>query len=56
MYLIYISTDAVFDGERGSLYREEDEFNPINVYGLTKRKGEQSILAYELGTISRTNI
>ena len=38
--LIYISTDYVFDGEKGN-YTEEDRTNPINTYGLTKLKGEQ---------------
>jgi len=40
--LIYISTDYVFDGERG-LYSEGDTPNPINYYGYTKYKGEQSV-------------
>lgn len=38
--LIYISTNFVFDGERG-FYSEEDEPRPINVYGRTKLMGEQ---------------
>jgi len=33
--LVYLSTDYVFDGERG-LYRENDVPAPINYYGLTK--------------------
>jgi len=41
-FLIYISTDYVFDGLKG-LYSEEDEPNPINYYGLTKLKGEEEI-------------
>jgi len=40
--LIYVSTDYVFDGAKG-LYREEDEANPANYYGLTKLKGEQFV-------------
>lgn len=40
--LIYISTDFVFDGEKGS-YVEEDEANPINWYGKTKLEGELAI-------------
>ncbi len=40
--LIYISTDYVFDGEKG-LYTEEDEPNPINYYGLTKLMGEKHV-------------
>ena len=40
--MVHISTDAVFDGQRGG-YREEDETNPINVYARTKLAGEQQV-------------
>ena len=39
-FLIYVSTDYVFDGSRG-MYREEDKANPVNYYGYTKLLGEQ---------------
>ncbi len=39
-YLVYISTDYVFDGNKG-MYKEEDETNPINYYGYTKLLGEK---------------
>jgi dTDP-4-dehydrorhamnose reductase len=39
-FLIYISTDYVFDGIRG-LYKENDAPNPINHYGYTKHLGEK---------------
>ncbi len=39
-FLVYVSTDYVFDGERG-MYREEDETNPVNYYGYTKLLGEK---------------
>ena len=39
-FLIYVSTDYVFDGSKG-MYREEDETNPVNYYGYTKLLGEQ---------------
>ncbi|ADC66511.1 dTDP-4-dehydrorhamnose reductase [Ferroglobus placidus DSM 10642] len=39
-YMVYISTDYVFDGERG-MYKEEDETHPINYYGYTKLLGEK---------------
>src|SRR5438132_3385965 len=42
--MIHISTDYVFDGERASPYREEDEARPINVYGESKRRGEIALL------------
>ena len=41
-FMVYISTDYVFDGEKG-LYKEEDIPNPINFYGYSKLKGEQAI-------------
>lgn len=37
---VYISTDYVFDGEKGEPYTEEDVPNPINVYGVSKLAGE----------------
>ncbi|AIY90164.1 dTDP-4-dehydrorhamnose reductase [Geoglobus acetivorans] len=40
-FLVYVSTDYVFDGERG-MYRENDETNPVNYYGRTKLLGEES--------------
>lgn len=40
--LVYISTDYVFDGEKGN-YKEEDKPNPINYYGLTKLEGEKQV-------------
>ncbi len=39
-FLVYVSTDYVFDGSRG-MYREEDATNPINYYGYTKLLGEK---------------
>jgi dTDP-4-dehydrorhamnose reductase len=40
--LIYISTDYIFDGEKG-MYKEDDKPNPINYYGLTKLQGENFV-------------
>ena len=37
--MIYISTEYVFDGEKGN-YTEEDIPNPVNFYALTKLLGE----------------
>tara|TARA_R110002050_G_scaffold263499_1_gene404050 strand:+ start:1276 stop:2076 length:801 start_codon:yes stop_codon:yes gene_type:complete len=42
--LIHISTDYVFDGEKGLPYTTNDTPNPINQYGKSKLAGEQSIL------------
>jgi len=41
--LIHYSTDYVFDGTKASPYTEEDEPNPINIYGKTKLEGERAI-------------
>jgi dTDP-4-dehydrorhamnose reductase len=41
--LLHISTDYVFDGQKGSPYVESDIAMPLNVYGRTKLSGEQSI-------------
>lgn len=42
--LIHFSTDYVFSGEPHDLWREEDEAEPVNVYGRTKRDGELAVL------------
>lgn len=41
--LIHFSTDYVFDGCKKTLYSEEDETSPINIYGGSKLMGEESI-------------
>jgi len=41
-YIVYLSTDYVFDGEKG-LYKEEDTPNPVNYYGLTKLVAENIV-------------
>ncbi len=45
MFLIHISTDYVFDGEKEGAYKPEDETNPINEYGRSKLAGEKAIEA-----------
>lgn len=42
-YLIYVSTDFVFDGTKTTPYTEEDGPNPIEWYGETKYLGEKVI-------------
>ena len=42
--LIHISTDYVFDGTSSIALNEEEETNPINVYGASKRAGEIACL------------
>lgn len=42
--LIHISTDYVFDGTSSIALNEDEETNPINVYGASKRAGEIACL------------
>ena len=54
--LIHISTDYVFNGQAIKPYLETDETDPINVYGLTKLKGEKVLKETGcLGAIIRTS-
>jgi dTDP-4-dehydrorhamnose reductase len=41
-FLIYVSTDYVFNGETGQ-YKETDKPDPINYYGFTKLKAEELV-------------
>lgn len=51
---VYISTDYVFDGDRGN-YKEDDIPNPINYYGLSKLLGEEIVKTLENYIIIRTS-
>lgn len=55
-FLVYISTDYVFKGDRG-MYSESDNPEPINYYGLTKLEGEK-IVSHILGEycIARSSV
>jgi dTDP-4-dehydrorhamnose reductase len=53
-HFIYISTDFVFDGEKGN-YAEEDELKPISYYGFTKMQAEAIVQTSEIAwSIVRT--
>jgi len=41
-FVLYISTDFVFNGDKG-LYTEEDVPDPVNYYGWSKLEGEQIV-------------
>jgi dTDP-4-dehydrorhamnose reductase len=52
--LIFLSTDQVFDGEKGD-YNESHAPHPIHIYGQTKAKAEQAVLGMprSAGTVVR---
>ena len=55
-FLIHYSTDFVFNGIKKKPYTEEDEPNPINMYGRTKLIGEQAVQSIDgLYLIFRTS-
>jgi dTDP-4-dehydrorhamnose reductase len=52
-HLVQMSTDYVFDGTLDRAYREDDEPNPLSVYGQSKLAGE--LAAGDAATIVRTS-
>jgi dTDP-4-dehydrorhamnose reductase len=53
-HFIFISTDFIFDGERG-MYKEDDTPNPVNFYGKTKQEAEDAVREYAFDwAIART--
>ena len=55
VFLVYVSTDYVFDGQKG-MYKETDNPAPINYYGLTKLKGEEAVQALDNHCIARGSV
>ncbi|MCK4897562.1 MAG: SDR family oxidoreductase [Anaerolineales bacterium] len=54
--LVHVSTDAVFDGQRGD-YTEEDLPNPLSVYAQSKLDGERAVAeANPRAIIARVNL
>jgi len=54
--LLHISTDAVFDGQKGGFYTENDRPNPSGVYATTKYEGEKAVLQINpLSIVARVN-
>lgn len=49
--LIAVSTNEVFDGVARSPYAEGDNPHPINVYGATKREGEERAISGHRDTL-----
>ncbi len=51
---VHISTDYVFDGEKETPYREDDETNPTSVYGPSASQGKKCLANCPDATIIRT--
>ena len=43
--LVHFSTDYVYDGGKSTPYEEDDQVNPISIYGKSKLAGEDAIRA-----------
>jgi dTDP-4-dehydrorhamnose reductase len=43
--IVHYSTDYVFDGTKDDYYTEEDEPNPLSIYGKSKLEGERAIMS-----------
>lgn len=55
-FLVYISTDYVFNGKKGC-YKERDQIGPVNYYGYTKLKAEEVSLQFAPDCcIARTSV
>ena len=52
--LIYISTDYVFDGEKGN-YKISDPINPLTKYAMSKAAGELAVRMYPNSLVIRTS-
>lgn len=53
--LVQISTDFVFDGEKGAPYAEADPPGPISAYGRSKLQAEEIVLPLPAGLVVRTS-
>jgi dTDP-4-dehydrorhamnose reductase len=53
--IIHISTDYVFDGSKKDPYVEDDQVNPLSVYGKTKWHGEEFVRLAPKHFILRTS-
>ncbi|HRO85441.1 MAG TPA: SDR family oxidoreductase [Niabella sp.] len=45
-HFIFLSTDFVFDGEKG-MHKEDETANPVNYYGETKLRAEELVKGYK---------
>lgn len=54
VHFVHLSTDAVYDGVRGS-HCEDSDIEPKNWYGMTKLEAEQVVVEHEHSLILRVN-
>ncbi|HLN30866.1 MAG TPA: SDR family oxidoreductase [Gemmataceae bacterium] len=52
---LQVSTDLVFDGERGS-YCEQEPPHPLSIYGQTKVAAEQAVLSWPAHAVARVSL
>ena len=53
--LVFVSTDYVFDGTKGSPYDEHEATHPLNAYGRAKLEGERAAQRYPRAVVARTS-
>ena len=53
--LVFVSTDYVFDGTKGSPYDEADAPHPISIYGASKLEAERVVGRYPKSVVVRTS-
>lgn len=54
--IIYVSTDFVFDGEKGN-YKEDDAVNPLGIYAKSKYQGEVQLQEFSTNwAIARVSV
>jgi dTDP-4-dehydrorhamnose reductase len=53
-FVVYFSTDYVFDGTKGRPYVETDAPAPLSAYGRSKLAGEEIVLGWPHGMVIRT--
>jgi dTDP-4-dehydrorhamnose reductase len=52
--VVFISTDFIFDGTKGTAYTEKDQPHPLGVYARSKDAGERTITELDSYIIIRT--
>jgi dTDP-4-dehydrorhamnose reductase len=52
---VFVSTDLVFDGEKGS-YAEDDATAPLSHYGRTKAEAEKAVLSFPGTVVVRSSL